>query len=413
MKKKQPIISAPLNVITGTLGAGKTLFAIEQADLLVSSGQAAVVYQLGINEPDTRKLPHLPFPIEEWADRADKGELKNAVIIVDEFHKWMPSRGPGRPPKWIEEMAESRRRDVRWILLTQSGDFDHFLKGTRLNKHFHLSRKGFLNRSTIYEWSERFVNNPADNQIARKEAVMTNWWHPKKYYDWYVSAAAHRFKIRLPLRAWAALLLIPVIFYFALNGAKFMGGVVSGKGLAAIAPAGSPGPSTPGMGQGMGEGAGMAYGGSGGERGSAIRPTSNAGEYLTQFEPVVAHMPWSASVYQGREVVSQPEIYCMSSGHDGMDGCNCYSEQGTKLSRIPVEICRVVAREGVYNPYRHPLVAQVNPAVAGHSDSADLVGSASSASYAIPHPPEPALGTFPENVPHSVETYTAPTSRRM
>lgn len=141
---KKPLISAPINVVTGTLGAGKTLFAIEQADLLIQSKQADVVYQLGINEPDLRKLPALPFPIEEWAMRADKGELKNAVIIVDEFHKWMPARGPGRPPKWIEEMAESRRRDVRWILLTQSGDFDHFLKGTRLNKHWHLSRKGYL-----------------------------------------------------------------------------------------------------------------------------------------------------------------------------------------------------------------------------------------------------------------------------
>lgn len=409
---KKPIISAPLNVITGTLGAGKTLFAVEQADLLVKTGQASVVYQLGINEPDTRKLPALPFPIEEWAVRADRGELKNAVIIVDEFHKWMPARGPGRPPKWIEEMAESRRRDVRWILLTQSGDFDHFLKGTRLNKHFHLSRKGYLNRSTILEWSERFVNNPADNKDARKEAILTNWWHPKQYYDWYVSAAAHRFKIRLPMRIWAALVLIPAIGYFVLNGAKFMGGVVTGQGLAAIAPAkASPGSADAAMMEMEGRGGARGDGGSG-DGGAVIRATSNPGEYLTQFEPIIAQMPWSAPIYQGREVVAQPEIYCMSVGHDGSDGCHCYSEQGTKLTRVPVEICRVVAREGVYNPYRSPVM----PGQPQHASS-DAAASTSAVSgpsvFALPHPDEPALGTFPENAPYTSETYTGPTSRRM
>ncbi|MTI72833.1 MAG: hypothetical protein FH747_04120 [Stenotrophomonas sp.] len=408
---KKPLISAPINVVTGTLGAGKTLFAIEQADLLIQSKQADVVYQLGINEPDLRKLPALPFPIEEWAMRADKGELKNAVIIVDEFHKWMPARGPGRPPKWIEEMAESRRRDVRWILLTQSGDFDHFLKGTRLNKHWHLSRKGYLNRSTIYEWSERFVNNPADNKEARKEAVLTNWWHPKKYYGWYVSAAAHRFKVRLPFRAVAALALIPVILYFGINGAKFMGGIVTGKGLATVAPQSS----HAGVGDaGMGQGSRMEDGRSTGSRGASIRPTDNVGEYLTQFEPIIAQMPWSAPVYQGREVVAQPEIYCMSSGMDGRDGCNCYSEQGTKLSRVPVEICRVVAREGVYNPYRPPLSAFAAASIDGvRHDGGSDAPLAPAAAVAIPRPAEPALGTFPENAPYQVESYTGPTSRRL
>jgi|GEM_PF-6624474 len=409
---KRPIISASLNVITGTLGAGKTLFAVQQADLLVKSGQAAVVYQLGINEPDTRKLPMLPFPIEEWAVRADKGELKNAVIIVDEFHKWMPARGPGRPPKWIEEMAESRRRDVRWILLTQSGDFDHFLKGTRLNKHFHLSRKGYLNRSTILEWSERFVNNPADNKEARKEAILTNWWHPKQYYDWYVSAAAHRFKIRLPWRIWATLILVPVMCFFAYKGIKLMGGVVTGQGLAAISPGNAPqGSAEAAMLEMEGGRRGRAEGGSG-DAGAVIRATSNPGEYLTQFEPIIVQMPWSAPIYQGREVVSQPEIYCMSVGHDGSEGCHCYSEQGTKLSRVPVEICRVVAREGVYNPYRQPLMpGQQQHAV---SDSGSPISAASSPSaFALPRPDEPPLGTFPENTPYVTETVSGPTSRRL
>lgn len=379
---KKPIITAPINIVTGTLGAGKTLFAIQQADLLVNNKEAEIVYQIGINNPDTRKLPALPFPIEEWFIRADRGELKNAVIIVDEFHKKMPQRGPGRPPQWIEELAETRRRDVRWILLTQSGEFDHFLKGERCGKHFHLSRKGFLNRSTIFEWSERFVNKPAENKEARKEAILTNWWHPKKYYDWYESAAAHRFKIRLPLRIWALLVLLPLLVYFAVNGAKFMGGVVTGKGLGAVAPAHA---SEPGAMPGQ-------YADT---SANTIKATKDPGEYLSQFEPVIAHMPWSAPAYQGREVVSQPELYCMSVGHDGEDGCHCYTEQGTKLSRIPVEICRVVAREGIYNPYRTPAPApQPQPSVQAH---ASLNAGPSYEGSVIGYDPDARVDVFPRS----------------
>ncbi|WP_372163655.1 zonular occludens toxin domain-containing protein [Xanthomonas axonopodis pv. cyamopsidis] len=393
---KKPLIIAPLNVVTGTLGAGKTLFAIEQADLLIQNKLADRVYQIGINGPDTRKLPDLPFPIEEWATRADAGQLKNTVIIVDEFHKWMPQRGPGRPPKWIEEMAESRRRDVRWILLTQSAEFDHFLKGTRLNKHFHLSRKGFLNRSTIFEWSERFVANPAENKDARKEAIITNWWHPKKYYSWYESAAAHRFRVRLPMRVWAMLVIVPAILYYGLVGVKSLGNMVQGKALTVPASAGAHS-SVPGQMPTAGQG----------EGGARVQATTKPGEYLAQFQPVVPHMPWSAPIYQGREVVSKPEIYCMSVGHDGADGCHCYSEQGTKLS-VAVEICRTVAREGVYNPYRDPVqVAPPSPAAAEPQPVA-----AASPGTVISHS-DRSLGTFPESPQHQTETYTGPTTLKM
>ncbi|CAD0335967.1 zonular occludens toxin domain-containing protein [Xanthomonas hortorum] len=396
---KKPLIIAPLNVVTGTLGAGKTLFAVEQADLLMQNKLADRVYQIGINGPDLRKLPALPFPIEEWATRADAGQLKNTVIIVDEFHKWMPQRGPGRPPKWIEEMAESRRRDVRWILLTQSAEFDHFLKGTRLNKHFHLSRKGFMSRSTIFEWSERFVANPADNKDARKEAIITNWWHPKKYYGWYESAAAHRFRVRLPLRIWALFLIIPAMLYYGLTGMKSLGNMVQGKAMTA-SPSKAPGATN----------SGGQPAPSQGEGGARIQATTKPGEYLAQFQPVVPHMPWSAPVYQGREVVSKPEIYCMSVGHDGADGCHCYSEQGTKLS-IPVDICRTVAREGVYNPYRDPVqVATTQPsAVDPHASGAT---TATVPGVVLPRT-DRTLGTFPESPNYQSETYTGPTTLKM
>lgn len=373
---KKPIISAPINVVTGTLGAGKTLFAIQQADLLVQTGQAKVIYQVGINEPDTRKLPHLPFPLHEWVEYADRGELKDAVVIVDEFHKLMPQRGPGRPPKWIEEFAEARKRGCIFIFLTQSVEFDHFLKGTRLNKHYYLSRKGFLARSTIYEWTARFVADPESNKDARKEAVITLWRHPKKYYDWYVSAERHRFKIRLPLRVWAALFFLPVLGYVAYNGFSRVQGLASGDSPLLVAP---------GDGASGGLVASSVAPGGAGEGKSVVRRTDDLGAYLQQFEPLAPHLPWSGAVYQGREVVARPDIYCIAVGVDGSEGCNCYTEQVTPMTRVPEEICQTIARHGVYNPYRAPMAsAPASSELSGGPVSASDEGSPAGVAVVIP-----------------------------
>lgn len=352
----QVFITEPINIVTGALGSGKTLFAIEQADLLRKSGQADVVYQVGINGPDTRHLPHLPFPLEEWYERADAGELKNAVIIVDEFHKWMPQRSHSqRPPKHVEEMAETRRRDVRWILITQSGEFDHFLKGTRLNRHFYLSRKSGLGRSTIYEWMNRFVSNPEENEAARKVAIRHLWSHRgpvKKYGTWYESAKAHRFKPRLPLRAKLALLFIPVALFFVYRGVSGVGNMLDG-GLNVPVPAALEAMDDL-------EGAGYSLP-SGSVEGRQFY--TEVSEYIKQFQPLHGTLPWSAPAWQGRAVASDPQIYCMQSlgglnalGEYKEPSCSCWSEQMTRL-HVEQSHCETIVRDGIYNPYKPPIQA--------------------------------------------------------
>lgn len=348
---KRSIISEPINIVTGSLGSGKTLWAIEQADLLRIHKDAENVYQVGINEPDTRYLPNLPFPLEEWADRADSGELRNAVIIVDEFHQWMPQRSQNsRPPRFIEQMAEARRRDVRFILLTQSSEFDHFLKGTRLNKHFYLSRKAGLKQSNLFEWSNRFVSRPEEDKDARASAVKhLAWRHPiKKYGSWYVSAKAHRFRRRIPFRIMLVPPFIAVLGYFAWKTFVLVGGMMSGEVAAAVPIAAAPvSPAS----------SSMPIGGAG-ER---VQVLTRPDDYLAQFQPVIATMPFSAPAFQGRPVLAEPELLC-SIGHAGTDGngdwqdesCSCYTEQMTPYEVEDV-FCRLVARQGMYNPYRAPL----------------------------------------------------------
>lgn len=344
------LITESINIVTGALGAGKTLFAIQQADLLRKAGEAKHVYQVGINEPDLRKLPALPFPLEEWHIHADAGDLENAVVIVDEFHKWMPQRSQNsRPPKFIEEMAEARKRDVRFLLLTQSTEFDHFLKGTRLNRHFYVARKAGLGRARIFEWQNRFVSNPEENENARKAAIQHIWKHPaKEYGDWYVSAKAHRHKFRLPLRGWLAVVLVPTLIYFIVRGVSGIGGILDGSSLRPPAALDAPTGSMPAA---PGQPAGTA-------------PVMDLDGYVKKFEALHPALPWSAPAYQGRSVVSDPQLYCVQSeagtdanGVYGEGRCTCFTEQ---MTRHPIDetACLSVVRDGIYNPYKAPIVSQ-------------------------------------------------------
>ena len=83
------------------------------------------------------------------------------------------------------------------------------------------------------------------------------------------------------------------------------------------------------------------------------------GEYASDHLPRFASMPWTAPIYDGREVTADPMVYCMATG-PGLDGngqhaeggCGCLTEQGTVYDMSQAE-CRRVASSGTpYNPYR-------------------------------------------------------------
>jgi hypothetical protein len=63
-------------------------------------------------------------------------------------------------------------------------------------------------------------------------------------------------------------------------------------------------------------------------------------------------MPWSAPIYDDRKVLTDPQVYCMISGHEHST-CHCYTEQATPYrERLDDVECRSMAIYGVYDPYR-------------------------------------------------------------
>lgn len=358
-KKKgttRSVFMEPINIITGAQGAGKTLFAIAQSDALRKWGDAKKLYAIGINEPDVRKLPPLPFPIQDWHKPENADTINGAVIIVDEFHEWFPQRGQGRPPEHVEQLAQARKRGVRFIFLTQSVEFDHFLKGSRCNRHFHLERKAGLRGCTVREWQNEFCSYPKDKRMQER-ATWFRWNHDLRYKDWYVSAESHHFRPRIPFRIVAGVAFIALAVWLAqrtFSGAT--GSLFRGDTSALTGKPATPAPVASGA---------STFTQSGGETSTAIPLAKNAGEYAARFTPIIPEAPWSAPAYQGRAVVSDPQLYCIAMGA-GLDGngkyseasCHCYTEQATRYETQPAistERCRALAENGVYNPYRPPL----------------------------------------------------------
>lgn len=366
ISNKTALISEPKVLITGVEGAGKTLFAVQQADLLTKA-EGGVLYTKNIRGADPGHLPQIPFDLSEMAFNADGTPRLDpetgdhiprwatlepgSVILVDEAHKVFPQRGPGRPPKWIEMLAEGRQFGIRFILLTQAPSaMDSFLRD-RISRHYHLERKGNMERATVFEF-DHCVMFPRTAWQERKDAQVHFWAYPKEYYGWYTSAKTHSFKLRIPWKIWAALAFVPVAIFIGWQVYSQVGGVMDGV------------TGTLDSGEG-----GTAYFQPGDERDTRSNSrgngrdrmpvTADVDEYQKRFEPLVAGAPWSAPAFQSRAIEARPELYCASigAGYTALGewrepGCSCLTEQGTRY-KIETDACmQVVADGGSYNPHR-------------------------------------------------------------
>lgn len=218
--------------------------------------------------------------------------------------------------------------------------------------HFHVVRRFGSQLIDVFQWAE--LNDDVKSVAKREAALRKTRTLPKDVFDLYKSAEVHTIKARFPFRVLALpLLVIAAGFlcwyaYQSIQPDAFTGSGSKEPSAALAAPALSPD--------------------------AAARPGrvvyATPADYAAAHTPRIESIPGSAPIFDGCSPKSDPQLYCMSFGEDGGEGCKCLTEQGTSYAIDP-KMCRLTARNGPpYNPYKQPQREQRVGGVGGQPPTA-------------------------------------------
>jgi zona occludens toxin len=358
-----------VTLITGQPGHGKSLYAIWRGLQFVKEGRE--VYAAGFKELKYEEAGFKPLPYDfrefDPEDKDDQGRIMpkwqllphGAVILLDECYDYMPTRANGaKVPPHIDALARHRHHGYDILLVCQKHDqIDHFVKGL-LDPHIHVRRKFGFNVALLKTW-DRYESNCAK---GTDYLTAPTWRYPKEVFKLYTSATMHTVKKKLPWYFYAPFVLVPAIggaVWYAVHSFKSMGGnsaAVAGDEVKAVR-------------------SGDAVQASGKDEDDTLRRTN----YMAWVKPRVPGQPWTAPAYDQLPVQGVPDLFCIAVD-DGR--CTCHTEQGTKYE-VDANVCRVIARDGIYNPFRKPLErAMGRPGRESREQSRDAPGVASVAAQA-------------------------------
>lgn len=346
-----------IRLFTGTPGAGKTLRSIFEG--LQKKAEGRSVFHLGIDGMNPEFIPPAPF-----TDLADWRSLPpGSVLIVDEAHKYLPVRSPGKPVEWIQLLTEIRHFGIElWLVTQDPRNLDSFVRRL-VGSHTHLTRKVGLQGAVVRVF-EGISEDPQD-PAAKKTAVSSPWKYPKHLYAVYKSASLHTVKPNIPWKVWftgiGSLVGVLFIIYAIVSVVTDVGEQVgSDKPSLPVSSQSQPVVSSP----------------SSQPKGSSNEHWESAEKFIEAHTPLVPNVPWSAPIHAGLKPTAVPEILCVASGLPGSRDrtCRCYTEQATRIHGVPSSVCESYVLNGSYNPYR-PLSSQSPP---GATESAPAASTSSS-----------------------------------
>lgn len=221
-----------LTLITGTPGAGKSLYAVSELAVkvpgsTVEDGQTAVPRKLYSNIKDLL-VEHTHITAENlnnWHEWAKPGD----VILFDEVQEvWRPRGINNKVPECIAKLETHRHMGVDLILVTQHPMLLDQNIRRLVNQHLHLRRiAGGI--SMVYEW-----DHCSDTKTTKMCIDSRFWWYPKKAFKLYKSAQLHtKTKARIPKIAYVGVAAIAALVYMVpmtmgrLNGVFHRGEAVA------------------------------------------------------------------------------------------------------------------------------------------------------------------------------------------
>lgn len=186
-----------ITIITGTPGAGKTLYTISKLllDLVGTSIKQEVAGEL-VEHPRTIYTNIKGLMIDhELIDGGDNGGLRNwhqwakpgSVVVFDEVQKvWTPRANGSKVPDDIQALETHRHMGVDFILITQGLALVdrnlHMLCG----RHLHVRRVAGLGFAVVYEWDH------ASRTLMYSKALAKHpWKYDRKVFKLYHSSDLH------------------------------------------------------------------------------------------------------------------------------------------------------------------------------------------------------------------------------
>ena len=313
-----------ITIISGLPGNGKTLYAVHLMRLAKSEGR--LVLAKNVSGLDSSLATDWPHPMEEW-----KSIPPGAILFVDESQDFLATQGKGGSPEWVKDFSKVRHGGIELVFITQDPRFLDPWVRRLCNRHIHVMRKMGMQMAVLHEW-DRVQDNPVDYH-SLQSSTKTVWKYPKELFALYKSANIHTVKRRIPRKVFFLVAAVVVTICLIVYAAKLIF---------------HPAPT---------EAAKAATASAAMAKGSGVKVS--AGDYAARFTPAVASMPWSAPAYSDLKPTDFPVLYCMDSEEKG---CRCFTQQITRYY-IDEKICKVIVRDGVYDPFesqRKDLIAERN-----------------------------------------------------
>ena len=331
-----------LTLITGTPGAGKSLYAVWEIarkvpGSTIENGQSPVQRKLYSNIKNLLvEHQHIDADdLNRWHEWAQPGD----VILFDEVQEvWRPRGIGSKIPECIAKLEVHRHMGVDIIMVTQHPMLLDQNIRRLVNQHIHMRR---VTRGTAmrYEWDH--CENPGNTRTCVDHGM---WFHPKKAYALYKSAQLHtKPTVRIPKVLWVGVAALAGLAYLGPTAYARVTGVFKPPApAAAAAPAAGP---------------------------SKVSSVGADGQAVT-VETVSSEGPpegYKSAVRESASVlVDAPKLAgCIAV----RDKCGCFDADGQKVE-VAAEVCTTRTGAGLGAPVELAPVAQpVAPMSAADLDS--------------------------------------------
>lgn len=232
-------------LITGTPGAGKTLYAVST---LVQQLAAQVIEQDGkkvsrrvvVDNINGLVIPHelmAPGNFVQGEVQAGDGDgvwnwpswcKPGDVIVIDEVQRhWRPRGMSTKVKSEVAALETHRHMGVDFVIITQSPMLLDQNVRRLVGRHQHIRRLLGMQRAVIYDW------DGCSQTLSPKTSTSTSYFsYPKSAYALYKSSELHT-KQKQKIPAWVAIPLLAVVggFFVLPKAFAVMSGAMTGKGV--------------------------------------------------------------------------------------------------------------------------------------------------------------------------------------